>query len=184
VLWFDNLLRQREGGGSWFENLAQVAIFNTVEDFWAVMNHIRSAHDLENGANYHFFKEGVKPMWEDEANKGGGKWQLTIYDEAHKVEALWEALLLAMIGEMLGSDDVVDCVRGAVFAKRKTVKAQKKGPRISLWLGKNTKEGYIAIGQRLREALQLPATVELEFTEHEGAEALGHSSGAESTLVC
>lgn len=28
------------------------------------------------GANYYFFKEGTKPMWEDPANATGGKWTI------------------------------------------------------------------------------------------------------------
>ena len=24
--------------------------------------------------NFHLFKDGIKPMWEDEQNKNGGKW--------------------------------------------------------------------------------------------------------------
>jgi translation initiation factor 4E len=26
------------------------------------------------GANYHLFKKGIKPAWEDPHNKKGGKW--------------------------------------------------------------------------------------------------------------
>ena len=37
-----------------------------VEDFWALYNHIELASRLQAGCDYSLFKEGVKPMWEDE----------------------------------------------------------------------------------------------------------------------
>ena len=37
-----------------------------VEDFWALYNHIELASRLAAGCDYSLFKEGVKPMWEDD----------------------------------------------------------------------------------------------------------------------
>ena len=37
-----------------------------VEDFWALYNHIELASRLAAGCDYSLFKEGIKPMWEDE----------------------------------------------------------------------------------------------------------------------
>ena len=36
------------------------------------------ASDMSLGSNYHLFLEGIQPMWEDEQNKAGGKWVLTL----------------------------------------------------------------------------------------------------------
>ena len=30
--------------------------------------------ELASHSDFHLFKMGIKPMWEDEANKFGGKW--------------------------------------------------------------------------------------------------------------
>ena len=32
------------------------------------------ANDLPHTSDYHLFKKGIKPMWEDDANRWGGKW--------------------------------------------------------------------------------------------------------------
>ena len=40
--------------------------FVQVEDFWALYNHIELASRLAAGCDYSLFKEGVKPMWEDD----------------------------------------------------------------------------------------------------------------------
>jgi translation initiation factor 4E len=44
--------------------------------FGRVFNNIRPASSLDNGSNYHLFKAGVRPEWEDKANENGGKWVL------------------------------------------------------------------------------------------------------------
>jgi hypothetical protein len=33
------------------------------------------ASQITDGATYHLFVQGIKPMWEDAENKNGGKWQ-------------------------------------------------------------------------------------------------------------
>ena len=35
---------------------------------------ISSTGELSSHSDFHLFKVGIKPMWEDEANKCGGKW--------------------------------------------------------------------------------------------------------------
>lgn len=41
-------------------------------------NNVWTPTQLTLGANYHFFKEGVKPAWEDAENAKGGKWNFQI----------------------------------------------------------------------------------------------------------
>ena len=68
----------------------QVMNFSTVEDFWSVFNHIEQASKLSPGADYSFFKLGIKPMWEDKANKKGGRWVISL-DKGVKsiIDKLW-----------------------------------------------------------------------------------------------
>ena len=47
----------------------------TVEDFWSLYVHLRRPVDERpTVCDYHVFREGIRPMWEDEANVNGGKW--------------------------------------------------------------------------------------------------------------
>lgn len=55
-------------------HLRQVGTFNTVEKFWYLYAHMARPHDLQGHADIHMFKAGIRPLWEDEANKNGGKW--------------------------------------------------------------------------------------------------------------
>lgn len=78
----------------WMEQVDHIGTVHTVEDFWwyalmlfdyfslmpvfSVVNNIPSVNQLQNQSDYFFFREGIAPMWEDEANVGGGMFQLTM----------------------------------------------------------------------------------------------------------
>lgn len=59
------------------------------------------------------FKEGIKPTWEDIANKNGGKWMVRIKKGLSSL--YWEELVLAIIGEQF---DVGYEICGAVISVR------------------------------------------------------------------
>ncbi len=116
---------------TWQDNLREVVTFSTVEDFWAVYNHIELASRLVAGSDYSVFKKGVKPMWEDEQNKNGGRWLLNL-DKKMRMSTLddaWLEILLCLIGESFGDDDCNGIVNGAVVSIR------NKGDKIGVWLG-------------------------------------------------
>ncbi len=55
--------------------------------------------------------QGIKPMWEDDANANGGKWVINLKSDKNQLNAFWENLVLGMIGETI---DVGDEITGAV----------------------------------------------------------------------
>eukprot|EP00960_Hanusia_phi_P030472 748646-Hanusia_phi.AAC.1 len=56
------------------QNMKRVSEFDTIEDFWGTINNIPPPSKLPVGCNYHLFREGIMPMWEDAHNAKGGKW--------------------------------------------------------------------------------------------------------------
>lgn len=50
----------------------------TVEQWWALYSHIVRLQDIPPHRDIHLFKKGIKPMWEDPANKKGGKWVIDL----------------------------------------------------------------------------------------------------------
>lgn len=62
----------------WEEMLDRVHSFDMVEDFWSIYNHIRAPSELNQGDDYSMFKNNIRPMWEDAANKNGGRWLLNV----------------------------------------------------------------------------------------------------------
>jgi len=123
VLWYC----KSEKNKPWEECLKQITTFRTVEDFWALYNHIQLASGLSFGSDYYMFKEGIQPMWEDKSNRDGGRWLINV-DKGRRNELLdryWLELLLAMVGEQF--DEFGDQICGAV------VNIRNKGDKISLW---------------------------------------------------
>ncbi|XP_078617858.1 uncharacterized protein LOC144885693 isoform X1 [Branchiostoma floridae x Branchiostoma japonicum] len=126
--WYDRRenksMRMKSDFTNYNENLLEISAVETIEGFWQVYNHLAPAHHLDNNANYHFFRVGIMPMWEDDANKQGGKWVITIRNDMDFVASLWLEMLLALIGdEMAFSDEIC----GAVVSKR------KRGDRVAIW---------------------------------------------------
>lgn len=63
---------------TWEDNQNQVSTFTTVEDFWSLFTHIKQPSEVKIGSDYSLFKENIRPMWEDKANKNGGRWMITL----------------------------------------------------------------------------------------------------------
>ncbi|CAG8658087.1 13004_t:CDS:2 [Funneliformis mosseae] len=125
TLWFDNP-GKKASVTSWSLNLKELITFDSVEEFWGVYNNVVKASDLSSGSNYHLFKRGIKPMWEDPVNEYGGKWvvQFMRNKTGEDINTLWLYTMLACIGEEF---DYADEVCGAVVSVRKIFY------RISLW---------------------------------------------------
>ena len=47
------------------------------------------------------FQEGVKPMWEDERNRRGGRWVINLNksQRAQSLDKIWLEVMLCLIGE-------------------------------------------------------------------------------------
>lgn len=92
----------------------KIATFGTVEEFWAVYSHLKRPNTLPHVSDYHVFKKGIKPMWEDEENKQGGKWILRLKKGVST--RYWEDLLLAIVGDQFAEAGNDLC--GAVLSIR------------------------------------------------------------------
>jgi len=93
--------------------IALATIFS-VESFWTIYSHLKRPSLLPSVSDYHIFKKGMRPVWEDEANKRGGKWIVRL--KKGVADRYWEDLLLAIVGDqfMEASDEVC----GAVLSVR------------------------------------------------------------------
>merc|ERR1712113_916608 len=114
TLWFFKNDKTKQ----WEENQREIITFTTVEDFWALYNHIELASRLAAGCDYSLFKEGVKPMWEDDRNRRGGRWVINLNksQRATSLDKIWLEVMLCLIGEAF--DDHSKYVNGAVVSVR------------------------------------------------------------------
>ena len=152
--------------------LKRIGEFNTLESFFETFATLHRPSRLEKNANYHIFKDDVKPMWEDPSNVNGGRWVLTLRDTSNTPggaalhEALlnrsWLWLVLGLIGEEFDPENLLT---GAVCSIR------GKGDRITLWLRiKEPVEKVNALGERLLDFLELKdeSGLQLEFGTNSG----------------
>ncbi|KAI5296404.1 eukaryotic translation initiation factor 4E [Ascosphaera acerosa] len=175
-------------GCNWNELLKEVVTFGSVEEFWGIYNNITPASQIGIKADYHLFKAGVRPEWEDIQNKHGGRWSYT-YEKKSEVpiDDVWLSAQLAAIGETLEASEKDNEVMGVV------VNVRSKFYRVSLWTrsagkaltsgGKTgngrtveeSKEVLVGIGSRFKEALKLMPEQSLEFYGHTESASGGSS---------
>ena len=152
-------------------------------------NNITPVSELALKSDYHLFKVGVRPEWEDTQNKHGGKWSYSFKDKRNiNIDELWLHTMLAAIGETLEEEEDGE-VMGVV------VNVRKAFYRIGVWtrtIGKSipgrgdgdiaggkgrtpekAKEVLLAIGRRTKEVLKMPDSEQLEFSGHLDAQHSG-----------
>ncbi|KAG6609244.1 eukaryotic initiation factor 4e [Phytophthora cinnamomi] len=142
---------------SYEKSIKGLGDFKTVQDFWKIYNHLVRPNDLPNTMDYHLFKTGIKPMWEDPANRRGGKWMVRLRKGI--ASRYWEDLVLAIIGEQF---DVGNEICGAVISIRYNEDI------ISLWnRNADNNEACYRIRDTMRKVLNLPQFVALEYKRHD-----------------
>jgi len=138
------------------QNLKIIGRFGTVEQFWRLYAFLVRPGELSSHSDYHLFKSGIKPMWEDDANKCGGKWIVRLRKGLSS--RCWENLILAMLGEqfLVGEE-----ICGAVVSVR------FQEDIISIW---NRTASDSAVTNRIRDTfrrvLALPAGTAIEYKAH------------------
>jgi len=143
--------------GDYEAGLTVIGEFDTVESFCRHFNWLKPPSKLERNSNYHLFKSGIKPMWEDEANANGGKWVLTMKNNPALLDRCWSWLAMALVGEELEEGDEI-C--GAVVSLRSKV------DRIQVWTrSKDDLARLNGIGKKLVKLLDVSEAdgIGLEF---------------------
>jgi translation initiation factor 4E len=114
VFWFRPPISKQNGFVEYEKTLHSMAAFDTVEDFFEVYKHLKRPSTLPLVSDYHIFKKGIRPIWEDDDNKKGGKWIVRL--KKGVADRYWEDLVFAIIGDQFA--DTSDDVCGAVLSVR------------------------------------------------------------------
>nr|XP_057910295.1 eukaryotic translation initiation factor 4E family member 1c isoform X2 [Doryrhamphus excisus]XP_057910304.1 eukaryotic translation initiation factor 4E family member 1c isoform X2 [Doryrhamphus excisus]XP_057910314.1 eukaryotic translation initiation factor 4E family member 1c isoform X2 [Doryrhamphus excisus] len=147
---------------SWTENLRLIYKFDTVEDFWALYNHIQQPSKLGIGCDYCLFKDGIKPMWEDDRNKLGGRWLITLNKQQrhNDLDRYWMETLLCLVGESF--NEASEDVCGAV------VNIRHKGDKLAIWTSNcQNRDAIMTIGQLYKDCLKIPIKAMLGYQSHD-----------------
>ncbi|KAL1491342.1 hypothetical protein ABEB36_011951 [Hypothenemus hampei] len=158
-------------------NQREIASFQTVEDFWSLYNHIKPASELKHGTDYSLFKKGIQPMWEDEANRRGGRWLISLdrKQRSNDLDIYWLDIILCLIGEAFEHSSEV-C--GAV------VNLRFKGDKIGVWTADATNgAAVLEIGRKLKERLRIPARTVIGYEVHKDTMEKNSSSSKYSYTV-
>ncbi|KAK7090256.1 eukaryotic translation initiation factor 4E type 2-like isoform X2 [Littorina saxatilis] len=152
-IWFS---RRSPKNTTYDQSLKFVASFASVEQFWSAYSHMTHPGDMMGHSDYHLFKEGIRPMWEDDANKMGGKWIIRL--KKGLASRCWENLILAMLGEqfMVGEE-----ICGAVVSVR------FQDDILALWNRTASDQATTTrIRDTLKRVLHLPANTVMEYKTH------------------
>ncbi|XP_069071767.1 eukaryotic translation initiation factor 4E type 2-like isoform X2 [Pleurodeles waltl] len=157
TFWYSRRTPSRPASTTNYEqNIKQFGTVASVEQFWKVYSHLVRPGDLTGYSDFHLFKEGIKPMWEDEANKNGGKWIIRL--RKGLASRFWENIILAMLGEqfMVGEE-----ICGVVVSIR------FQEDILSIWnKTANDQHTTARIRDTLRRVLNLPPNTIMEYKTH------------------
>lgn len=159
VFWYTRRQPGIRSQTSYEDNIKRIAEFSTVEGFWGSYCHLSRVSTLPNPTDLHLFKEGIRPLWEDAANRSGGKWIIRFKKLVSG--RYWEDLVLAMIGDQL---DFGDTVCGAVLSIR-------FGEDIlSVW-NRNAadNQAVMALRDSIKRHLHLPLGYTMEYKPHDAS---------------
>jgi len=141
-------------------SIKTIATVNTVEEFWTVYNHLVRPNELPTTTDYHFFREGIKPTWEDANNSKGGKWIVRL--RKGLASRYWEEIVLAILGQQFPVPDGEIC--GAVISIRYSEDI------VSVWnKTSNDRDITERIRDGIKKVLHLPGHVHMEYKPHQAS---------------
>ncbi|KAG5077163.1 hypothetical protein JHK82_055858 [Glycine max] len=124
TFWCDNQSKPKQGA-AWGTSLRKVYTFDTVEEFWCLYDQVFKPSKLQINADFHLFKTGIEPKWEDPECANGGKWSVTSNSgRKANLDNMWLETMMALIGEQF--EDAED-ICGVVASVRQWQ------DKLSLW---------------------------------------------------
>ncbi|KAH7008290.1 translation initiation factor eIF 4e-like domain-containing protein [Ilyonectria destructans] len=156
--WYRPPISKAHGFIEYEQTLHGIASVQTAEEFWEIYSHLKRPSALPVVSDYHLFKKDIRPIWEDDVNKKGGKWVVRM--KKGVADRYWEDLLLSLIGDQFG--DAGEDVCGAVLSMR-------NGEDIlSIWT--RTDGGrVIKIRETMKHVLNFPPNTRVEFKSHDSS---------------
>ncbi|KDP40383.1 hypothetical protein JCGZ_02381 [Jatropha curcas] len=153
TFWFDNQSKPKQGA-AWGTSLRKVYTFDTVEEFWCLYNQIFKPSKLSVNADFHLFKAGIEPKWEDPECSNGGKWSVAC-GRKPILENMWLETLMALIGEQFDESDEICGVVASV---------RQRQDKLALWTKTATNEAVqMSIGKKWKEIIDVTDKITYSF---------------------
>ncbi|KAF5027856.1 hypothetical protein F66182_44 [Fusarium sp. NRRL 66182] len=156
--WYRPPISKAHGYIEYEKTLHEIATARTAEEFWEIYSYLKRPSALPVVSDFHLFKKGIRPIWEDDVNKKGGK--LVVRMKKGVADRYWEDLILNLIGDQFA--DAGGDVCGAVLSVR-------NGEDIlSIWT--RTDGGRVVkIRETMKHVLNFPPNTRVEFKSHDSS---------------
>ncbi|KAI1311490.1 translation initiation factor eIF4e [Xylaria venustula] len=158
VFWYRPPITKANGYIEYDKTLHAMMAVKTIEEFWLAYSHLKRPSTLPTVSDYHLFKEGVRPIWEDEENKHGGKWILRL--KKGVADRYYEDLIMACVGDQFGDESDELC--GIVLSMRNGEDV------LSIWT-RNTGQKVLKIRETMRRILRCPNDTKIEWKSHDAS---------------
>ncbi|KAK6145915.1 hypothetical protein DH2020_019784 [Rehmannia glutinosa] len=171
TFWYDNQSKPKQGA-AWGSSLRKVYTFDTVEEFWwniyplkelsvsellsdfSLYDQIFKPSKFPANADFHLFRAGVEPKWEDPECANGGKWTVTSSKKAN-LDNMWLETLMALIGEQFDESDEICGVVASV---------RQRQDKLSLWTKTAANEAVqMGIGRKWKEIIDVTDKISYNF---------------------
>nr|XP_043631134.1 eukaryotic translation initiation factor [Erigeron canadensis] len=155
TFWVDNQSKPKQGV-AWGNNLRNVYTFDTVEEFWCLYDKVFKPSKLQINADFHLFKAGIEPKWEDPECANGGKWTVTSSTTRKPdFETMWLETLMALIGEQFENADEICGVVASV---------RQRQDKLSIWTKNAANEAVqMSIGRKWKEIIDVTEKITYNF---------------------
>lgn len=148
-------------GSAYSGNMFEIGNFQTVEDFWRFKNNLPLPSEIFHTPDsermkfadreiegYSLFKTGIRPEWEDEANKKGGEFFCRKTFSSKDLDDIYENLLLGLIGETIDPENYICGCRVVDKSARTRVLY-----RVEVWFKEVDEEKKKILQQNIRSCL-------------------------------
>ncbi|KAH8805946.1 translation initiation factor eIF 4e-like domain-containing protein [Xylogone sp. PMI_703] len=158
VFWYRPPIAKSNGFIEYEKTLHPIAGFDNVEDFFTIYRHLKRPSTLPLVSDYHVFKKGIRPVWEDDENRKGGKWIVRL--KKGVADRYWEDLVFAIIGDQFAEASEEVC--GVVLSVR-------NGEDIlSIWT-RNDGGRVLKIRETMKRVLAFPPDTKVEWKSHDSS---------------
>lgn len=165
TLWFDNPSGKQKQD-SYGSSLRSVYTFETVEDFWCLYNNIKPPSWVTAGADFHLFKKGIEPKWEDPKCENGGKWTVLVPkgpSGKQTMDTYWLNAMMAAIGEQFTEGEEICGI---------VVNLRARQDRLCVWTKTASNEAaQVSIAKELKKVLGIEDSVKLGYLTHSDAKS-------------
>jgi len=124
TLWYERKSHGKANKGlkkdDYLKEVKKAGSFQTIPAFWKCWSNLQELRTVPiagQAANYHLFKDNIKPLWEDPKNIKGGKWTFVLPSNTAHSEIMknWMSLMLTLLLGDLGCESEIN---GAVLSVR------------------------------------------------------------------